>query len=87
MERTIRRFFPFLAPEEIKLSSLISPKEEMHLYKARVVYGAAVFGFRHVRKILSGKAYRPGIYPCKNQKTARAVHDRAFCVSVDPGIF
>ena len=43
MERTIHRFFPSfpsLASEEIKLSSLISPKEEMHLYKARVVYGA-----------------------------------------------
>lgn len=43
MERTIRRFFPSflsLASEEIKLSSLISPKEEMNLYKARVVYGA-----------------------------------------------
>ena len=39
MERTIRRFFPALASEEIKLSSLISPKEEMNLYKARVVYG------------------------------------------------
>lgn len=39
MERTIRRFFPTLASEEIKLSSLISPKEEMNLYKARVVYG------------------------------------------------
>lgn len=42
MERTIRRFFPSfpsLASEEIKLSSLISPKEEMNLYKARVVYG------------------------------------------------
>ena len=38
MERTIRRFFPTLASEEIKLSSLISPKEEMNLYKARVVY-------------------------------------------------
>mgnify|MGYP002235673538 CR=1 FL=1 len=36
MERTIRRFFPTLASEEIKLSSLISPKEEMNLYKARV---------------------------------------------------
>jgi len=31
--------FPSLASEEIKLSSLISPKEEMNLYKARVVYG------------------------------------------------
>ena len=40
MERTIRRFFPSLASEKIKLSSLISPNEEMHLYKARVVYGA-----------------------------------------------
>ena len=43
MERTICRFFPSfpsLASEEIKLSSLISPNEEMHLYKARVVYGA-----------------------------------------------
>ncbi len=39
MERTIRRFFPTLASEEINLSSLISPKEEMNLYKARVVYG------------------------------------------------
>ena len=39
MERTIRRFFPTLASEEIKLSSLISPNEEMNLYKARVVYG------------------------------------------------
>lgn len=39
MERTIRRFFPTLASEEIKLSSLIFPKEEMNLYKARVVYG------------------------------------------------
>lgn len=40
MERTIRRFFPSIASEEINLSSLISPKEEMNLYKARVVYGA-----------------------------------------------
>lgn len=49
MERTIRKFFPSfpsftsfpsLATVEIKLSSLISPNEEMHLYKARVVYGA-----------------------------------------------
>lgn len=27
MERTIRRFFPSIASEEINLSSLISPKE------------------------------------------------------------
>ena len=49
MERTIRRFFPSfpsftsfpsIASADIKLSSLISPKEEMNLYKARVVYGA-----------------------------------------------
>lgn len=40
MERTIRRFFPSIASEEINLSSLISPKEEMNFYKARVVYGA-----------------------------------------------
>ena len=39
MERTISRFFPSIASEEINLSSLISPKEEMNLYKARVVYG------------------------------------------------
>lgn len=40
MERTISRFFPSIASEEINLSSLISPKEEMNFYKARVVYGA-----------------------------------------------
>lgn len=49
MERTIRRFFPSftsftsfpsIASADINLSSLISPKEEMDFYKARVVYGA-----------------------------------------------
>lgn len=49
MERTIRRFFPSfpsftsfpsIASADINLSSLISTKEEMDFYKARVVYGA-----------------------------------------------
>lgn len=46
MERTIRKFFPSftsfpsIASADINLSFLISPKEEMDFYKARVVYGA-----------------------------------------------
>ena len=57
MERTIRRFFPSfpsLASEEIKLSSLISPKEEMHLYKTEKVshFNAMIdFGEREVTEI------------------------------------
>lgn len=65
MERTIRHFFPQLALNAMpRLQDLITPKDSMSLFKARVVYGA------HGVELVE---YAP--YSMRQISTLKIVHD------------
>lgn len=65
MERTIRHFFPQLALNTMpRLQDLITPKDSMSLFKARVVYGT------HGVELVE---YAP--YSMRQISTLKIVHD------------